>query len=435
MEEISPFLCKLCLFKIEDVNGSEIYLESTQELAVIISDIFHEKLKLTQLELDTVCMPCRDKLKSFYEYYKFVLENQNQLESGLIKRAAVYPGLVGSVTKAEDPEFVVIVKEEPKEYQEIEENVENTTATLNFSQKSKVKKGTDQNSSDEERWSAPASPLPETQIVEEHLDESFDGEMTQLKVETTISSGEDEKPISRQKSLRTITKKKKKKSTSIPPKKRNRSKIGPEAAHKLHEKAEEEEKLIKQYVKLICVHCTDKPDQEFVSFYELAQHIRIRHKNDLLIFCCSRKFRARHTLVAHLWRDHVAGPQFSCDICNEKFKSGPKLRSHFRQKHLRCEFCGIDMKSRKMRDNIWSHAQQHLLSPDQSKLVPCICDLCGKKLKDRTRVKMHLKYVHFRSVKNLCELCGIDFTTTSSYNQHNLLKHSDGKFVRLPYIY
>lgn len=392
MEEIGPFLCKLCLFKSEATNGGEIYLESNNELTEIIAELFHNQVRLSGLDIDNICTICRDKLKSFYEYYKFVLENQIRLKTGNVKGERPLPALVGSVSKIDDPEFVLIVKEEPKDFIEPDELIE-------------------------------YKPFDDEDLILAPSDVDDDAPDIKAVVEMKINTDEEvsiKRPRDEEGEEMPVPKK--------PKKKWRRSKVDPEAARKQKEKYEAEEQLIKKYVKLACAHCQEKTNEEFNSFNDLAKHAKKKHKNDILIYCCSRKFRARHTLLPHVKIDHVIGPKFSCDECGEKFKSEIRLKTHHKLKHLFCQYCGLDMRSRKMRDNIWSHTQQHLLSPDPTKLAPCICDLCGKKLKDRTRVHMHLQYVHFRNVKYMCELCGIDFTTTSSYNQHQLIKHSDGEF-------
>lgn len=412
---MSGLFCKLCLFKTEIISGSEIYLESSRELSNIIHDLFHNRIRLSQLDLDNICGPCRDKLKSFHEYYTFVLENQQKLRSCL-NETDLYPppSLVGFVTKPKDPETVLIVKNEPNDYIETEivANIDVKDDEVKVASISEVGDIENYETIYDEHFSLEISPELQTKT-----------ETKPVKVEVVLNEGEEIR------STDSVSKKNKSTVVSHGSKKvRSHSRTNSLTAKELQKRHEEEDEWIKRYVKLVCVHCTSEPAIEFKSFSDLNEHVRKLHKNNLLIYCCGRKFRARYTLLPHLKKDHIEGPKFECKECGEKFKTELKLSTHHKKTHLHCEFCGIDMTGRKMRDQAWSHFQQHLLSgdPTYKKLAPCVCHICGKKLKDRTRIQMHLQYVHFRSVKYMCELCGIDFTSTTAYNQHQFIKHSDG---------
>lgn len=75
MEDPRPYICRLCLFKSEVLEEEEHYVESSQEIFSILTEVFKGQVSLTTEEVDAICSVCRCKLKNFYEYYCFVLEN------------------------------------------------------------------------------------------------------------------------------------------------------------------------------------------------------------------------------------------------------------------------------------------------------------------------------------------------------------------------
>lgn len=397
-------LCRLCLFKTEGQADVENYLESSVEMKLMIDEIFNEKIKLTQLDVDNICEPCRDRLKNFYEYFKFVLDNQKKFESIAFKDDSK---LQPFTVQTDSTEFVPIVKTEPK---------------IDVLRDNEL-----QHKSDHEDFERDFTPCRDSSLSP-HLEPE-----PSCKVEPKLEETDDEDDYRYEDQMDHVVKNipesltlkgKTKLERKVPRKQRKPyTRMSNEVRDEV---TRERDELIRKFIILKCEKCPQL--EPFEDFTALMNHSRKRHKTDPVIKCCNREIKSKFVLVSHL-QLHVNVP--TCEKCGLTFTTNRKMESHRKIAHAICEICGLDLRRKKLKPvDVWSHYQQHALSIDPSRPAPFICDMCGKTSKDRNRFKAHITYNHYDRVACICELCGISFKFKHQYTEHNRTQHPNGRFFR-----
>ncbi|GFR58235.1 zinc finger protein 26 [Elysia marginata] len=108
---------------------------------------------------------------------------------------------------------------------------------------------------------------------------------------------------------------------------------------------------------------------------------------------CPRKFRTKSTLLNHIKTNH-SETRSKCHLCSQSFKNYKGLYRHLNNVH--------------------------------SDLMPYQCEVCGKRCKLKSNLKIHMR-VH-SSVKMFpCQLCDQAFNYKSSLEGHLRSKHSTDK--------
>lgn len=346
---------------------------------------------MNKLELDTVCSPCRERLKAFYEYFRFVLENQTKFKAFVAKEGFIPEPddtSICLITKVDPTEFVTMIKDEPEEdCMDSDSDVEYPSRDDFSASPPPTKTTSDPNPCKEEAETDAAVK------AEPAKKNKFEPDCVPSDKENVI------KP--------------KKKGT------RKRLKLTTEERGV---KAREKDELIKKFVVLKCELC---PDMEpFSTYSALNSHSRRLHQQEAMIRCCGRLLKSKFLLASHL-QMHLNKP--TCEKCGETFTTNRKLESHRKIAHAICEICGVDLRRKKLKPvDVWSHMQQHALSADPMKPTPFICDLCNKPVKDRNRFKAHIKYRHYDRVACICEHCGTSFKFKHQYTEHNRVQHPNG---------
>lgn len=330
------------------------------------------QIKLTEAELHSICLPCRDRLKTFYEYYIFVLENQIKFETNLTNQPLSESVKVTVSSKTDDArksEHVAPIKDEP----ELSED-----------------------SYEDEDQSLEADSL---------CDESH--KLNDKELIVKIDPDHVNKSETQEKSSRSSKRR------------RKRPKL---TAEERDEISREKDELIKRFIVLKCEQCPQI--ESFPDFASLMSHSRQKHHKEAIVKCCGREIKTKFLLASHL-QMHINVP--TCEKCGETFRTNRKLQSHQKVAHAICDICNLDLRRKKLKPvDVWSHAQQHLLSSDPNKPAPFICDLCGKTVKDRNRFKAHIKYTHYDNVASVCESCGLSFRFKHQYTEHKRIQHPNG---------
>lgn len=208
---------------------------------------------------------------------------------------------------------------------------------------------------------------------------------------------------------------------------------------------EERDELIKRFFIMKCLKCPEE-SKHFSNLSALQAHSKDLHGKVLNILCCGRKFSYRSELADHLTNLHTIPKQpklyeiiddYRCDKCFEEFREYRLLQSHKILQHESvCQYCNVDLrkfvsKTKKLRQiDITSHLQQHLLSPDISKPAPFVCAHCpGREIADREKLKYHMERWHhnIRNVSFICEHCGDGFKFMALYTAHLKSKHPPGQ--------
>lgn len=338
---------------------------------------------MSQLELDNICSPCRDRLKAFYEYFKFVLDNQlkfKALVSGDLVDETVE---ITVITKVDPTEFVTIVKDEPEvvQYSDYEEDQGDFLLSPD-----ELKEEVSDVGEITVKIDPDAAALNETEV--ENVDKT-----RKRKTHSSKQTGK---------------------------RKRTRIKLTTEERDEI---SREKDELIKKFIVLKCYKCPNV--DPFPDFSSLMTHSRRIHHTEAVVKCCGREIKTKFLLASHL-QLHVNVP--TCEKCGETFRTNRKLESHRKIAHAICDICGVDLRRKKLKPvDVWAHMQQHALSSDPTKPTPFICDLCGKEVKDRNRFKAHIKYQHYDRVACICEHCGTSFAFKHQYTEHKRIQHPNGK--------
>ena len=163
-----------------------------------------------------------------------------------------------------------------------------------------------------------------------------------------------------------------------------------------------------------CPHCPKK----FVYRSRMLAHIDSRHNNEKKYKCnqCSYSAKTVNSLNLHRRRCHVDPKElkwYECDICNKKFHLPSKLTVHYRahtgEKPFACQNCGktFACKYNKKEHERAVHGERiEVKNPEGGTLVCMVkhrraprttgrrCDLCSIDFPSSTAVTEHMKKVH-----------------------------------------
>lgn len=107
---------------------------------------------------------------------------------------------------------------------------------------------------------------------------------------------------------------------------------------------------------------------------------------------CDKILLSLNNLERHV-RIHVpleVRQTFKCSDCDNRYTSNAQLETHIRYKHKNekpfiCEECGLSLRTN-------SNLRQHMLI--HTDLAPFECEICKKKFKNKTRLKVSHEYLH-----------------------------------------
>lgn len=153
-----------------------------------------------------------------------------------------------------------------------------------------------------------------------------------------------------------------------------------------------------------CPEC----DREFVSEWEMKNHMRGKHKMLGVFECdtCPRKFN-----TAIQYKNHKKE-------CSEEKPMAPEAEDT-EEKPYTCNYCLFKFKSE---DQLITHKELH-------NIIEFKCDECGKVFPEGYRLKNHKRDAHDKSKHFSCDICGKVFTSTRYLHRHRVCVHKQTESV------
>lgn len=109
-----------------------------------------------------------------------------------------------------------------------------------------------------------------------------------------------------------------------------------------------------------------------------------------------------------------------CNDCELEFNSKRTFLRHvMKHKIEKCPFCSVTMR----KDNLKRHMEIHADCPE-------ICDICGKKAKNKESLRGHINYHHKNKELIQCESCGKEFKCKARCTSHFKKVHL-GRFTKV----
>ncbi|KAL5289519.1 hypothetical protein ACFFRR_009557 [Megaselia abdita] len=148
------------------------------------------------------------------------------------------------------------------------------------------------------------------------------------------------------------------------------------------------------------------------DFRDLKGHFRVIHdKPRGYAMCCDRIFYKKEILVEHI-QFHINPEHFKCNNCGMTFKASKSLEYH--SIHTCKSINTEDVKKLFQCDEClkWFNSkfllQRHKLShmPLEERQWKCTAADCGKLFPTSYDLNAHIKIVHERAYRKLCDICG-----------------------------
>ncbi|XP_061727420.1 zinc finger protein 287-like [Cydia pomonella] len=156
----------------------------------------------------------------------------------------------------------------------------------------------------------------------------------------------------------------------------------------------------------------------------LGRHLRThkaRDSGELYCALCDKRFASVATHRQHLRvsRRHVAETDFSfvCNECGKKFVNKTRLRDHVDWEHLKkIKFrCQLCNKPFKCHTSLYVHLQNVHRNKEKK---DNLCHVCGKSYQNAAKLKYHIVAMHTRETPYQCGQCGAAFGWYSSLYRH-----------------
>ncbi|RZC40434.1 hypothetical protein BDFB_001415, partial [Asbolus verrucosus] len=169
----------------------------------------------------------------------------------------------------------------------------------------------------------------------------------------------------------------------------------------------------------------DLCDKSFCNIQSYRKHLMYHPEPSVLHHCkkCGASFQYRSLYYMHLEMVHkralIAGlipkpASYSCDMCSKTFTSKGTYAAHkANHKRKQCPICHKELA----RGSLRQHIEDHNDSPQ-------ICEFCGATLKNKSCLRMHLRYSHNKSTFK-CDECGKVFKKKVSCNFHQKSAHGE----------
>lgn len=309
-----------------------------------------------------ICRPCNDKLRNFYEYYVFVLENQKRYEGG---QDSIIPGQDNLTPKQEPeggscpkPDAIFLPNQSVVPSKNLNE-IKCEPDIVNIVQ------------ADEDRYE---------EADRRSESENSDDVLIKKKVVKTYK-------IKNSKSSRV------KKESHAPEKVQKPKLFKPKS--EVDPQEEQEDFLIRKYFGFVCDQCELPP--EIISYREFKKHMSERHKIKKRFFCCDMEFSTRKTIIRHC-QDHEN--PISCMQCSFTALNKIQFLQHMADEH------DIKLKMPVKKHDVALYT----------------CNECGKQLIGKHKIKGHLLQVHFHNV-HICDFCAIVYKTHNSLQNHIKREH------------
>ncbi|KAJ8704763.1 hypothetical protein PYW08_012083 [Mythimna loreyi] len=176
-------------------------------------------------------------------------------------------------------------------------------------------------------------------------------------------------------------------------------------------------------------HC-EECGKNFSSRKTYRYHLNVLHKGQNRYPCprCGKVYQWKSNLGRHL-RSHKArdSGELYCETCDKRFASVATYRQHLRvsRRHVpesdfsfMCNECGKKFVNKtRLRDHIdWEHLKK----------IKFRCQLCNKPFKCHTSLYVHMQNVHRNKEKkdNLCHVCGKSYQNAAKLKYHIVAMHT-----------
>ncbi|CAH2083261.1 unnamed protein product [Euphydryas editha] len=156
----------------------------------------------------------------------------------------------------------------------------------------------------------------------------------------------------------------------------------------------------------------------------LGRHMRshkARDSGELHCLACDKRFASVATYRQHLRvsRRHVAETDFTfmCNECGKKFVNKTRLRDHIDWEHLnKIKFrCQLCNKPFKCHTSLYVHMQNVHRNKEKK---DNLCHVCGKSYQNAAKLKYHIVAMHTSETPYSCEQCSAAFGWYSSLYRH-----------------
>ncbi|XP_023821993.1 zinc finger and SCAN domain-containing protein 2 isoform X4 [Oryzias latipes] len=169
------------------------------------------------------------------------------------------------------------------------------------------------------------------------------------------------------------------------------------------------------------VHKCEECGKTFVKIDIFKRHLDLHsRKVDIQCDVCGKTFGTKSGLSVHSW-SHTEERPYKCDICDKAFGLKSLLKAH-RKNHNKnqCHICGKTLSS--TRGLSW-----HLMSHSEKRNFAC--DVCGKRFKIPSTLRIHKKIHMERERSFLCHICCKTFHCNTMLNIHMTTHSSEKPFV------
>lgn len=138
---------------------------------------------------------------------------------------------------------------------------------------------------------------------------------------------------------------------------------------------QQQDALIREFFRMKCDICSD--DVEFLTCRKASKHYRQVHNTKSYLICCGKKFKYRHRMIEHA-EYHINPSPHPCEQCGKLLKSRSLLKVHMKTHepaNLRTYKCDICSKIYNRKSGLQYHVQ-HNHPTDKSEKFPC--DQCDR---------------------------------------------------------
>lgn len=272
-------------------------------------------------------------------------------------------------------------------------------------------------------------PIGQNDVVEEYLDDFYDGRDDDRIKEEILNPGSAQKDIKillETKKFKTpsegIRKSARKQKISTPPTFKPPKKIrkNPPVPIVHVEITDEEIDVLKVHTEIKCEKCQQICD----NWLEIREHYRLKHKLRGYVRCCGRKIDRTGELKDHIsW--HINPHIFQCHVCGKSSISRENLRLHEKMhiadedRHYSCPKC-----DKKFVHRYTIRMHMNIVHDKDGKEPTLPCTFCNKLYRTERQLKDHIKFCHMES-KFICHICSKVLKTKS-----NLEIHVKGKIIK-----
>ena len=154
------------------------------------------------------------------------------------------------------------------------------------------------------------------------------------------------------------------------------------------------------------------------KYTAFLEHMAVKHSREKKFQCelCDYKAALPVSLKKHIARMHAVTDPVKCDICHKLLKNQETLKihvslMHVKQKSVQCDQCDYKAKSNGL-------LKRHVRIVHE-KIKPHVCHICGKGFNTTTLMKNHMDNIHNSDNKSyICERCGKSFSSLTTFKIH-----------------